>query len=58
MNKEQLKEALQNKALVKPNTTEERLSKEVESLCDGFSCGTYGLSRPAGDTGEDNDILV
>ena len=58
MDKNQLKEALEKKALVKPNTTEERLSKEVESLCDGFTCGTYGLSRPAGDTGEDNDILV
>lgn len=57
MNKQQLKEALEKKELVKPNTTEERLSKEVESLCDGFTCGTYGLSRPAGDTG-DNDILV
>ena len=57
MNKQQLKEALAKKELVKPNTTEERLSKEVESLCDGFSCNT-NLARAAGDTGEDNDILV
>ncbi len=57
MKKEQLKEALLKKELVKPNNTEERLSKEVESLCDGFTCNTYGLSRPAGDTQEENDIL-
>lgn len=57
MDKEQLKEALQRKELVKPNNTEDRLVKEVESLCDGFSCSTY-TGRPAGDTGEENDILL
>ncbi len=57
MDKQQLKEALQRKELVKPNNTEDRLAKEVESLCDGFSCSTY-TGRPAGDTGEENDILL
>ncbi|MEF9476374.1 hypothetical protein ACR1PO_07420 [Chryseobacterium sp. RRHN12] len=44
------------KELVKPNSIKDRVAKEVESLCDGFSCGTFSHS-PAGDTGDDTDIL-
>jgi hypothetical protein len=57
--KEQLKDALSKKELVKPNRTEERLSMEVESLCDGF-CGGGGINtaRGAGSVPtDDSDIL-
>jgi len=56
MKKHELKKILQAKQLVKPNKAEERLSKEVESLCDGFTC-TYNTARAAGDTEEETDIL-
>lgn len=56
MNKEQLKAELLKKELVKPNSTEERLAKEVESLCESFSCGT-NVARADGDVGSENDIL-
>jgi hypothetical protein len=42
--------------LVKPSSIEERVAKEVESLCDGFSCTTF-MGSPAGDTGDDVEIL-
>ena len=57
MNKQQLKDALEKRELVKPNSIEERVSKEVESLCESFAC-TGNTARAAGDTGEENDILV
>lgn len=44
------------KELIKPNSIKERAAKEVESLCDGFSCGSFANS-PAGDTGNDSEIL-
>jgi hypothetical protein len=53
--KDLLKEALQKKELVKPNKTEERLSQEVESLCD-FTC-TGNTARGDGGTGSNDDIL-
>lgn len=56
MNKEQLKEELLKKELVKPNSTEERLSMEVESLCESFDC-TGNLGRASGNAGNENDIL-
>lgn len=58
MDKQQLKEELAKKELIKPSKMEERLYREVEALCDGLDCGTYLLLRPAGDTGNQNDILV
>ena len=57
MNKEQLKQALEKKELVKPNSIEERVSKEVEALCESFGC-TANVGRASGDTGDENDILV
>lgn len=56
MSKEELKESLKNKELVRPNLSEARLSDEVESLCSGFSCGT-NTARAEGDVMEENDIL-
>lgn len=56
MNKEQLKAELLKKELVKPNSTEERLTMEVESLCETFDC-TGNLGRADGNVGNDNDIL-
>ncbi|MBB6499066.1 hypothetical protein [Pedobacter cryoconitis] len=56
MNKEQLKEELLKKELVKPNSTEQRLAMEVESLCESFDC-TGNLGRASGNTGHENDIL-
>ncbi|WP_213280518.1 hypothetical protein [Chryseobacterium indologenes] len=44
------------KELVKPNSIKERAAKEIESLCDGFSCGTF-MGSPSGDTGDDTEIL-
>ncbi|MEF9476375.1 hypothetical protein ACR1PO_07425 [Chryseobacterium sp. RRHN12] len=44
------------KELVKPNAIKDRVAKEVESLCDGFSCGSFA-SWPTGDTGTDTDVL-
>ena len=44
------------KELVKPSSIKDRVAKEVESLCDGFSCGSY-FGGPAGDTGNDSEIL-
>ena len=44
------------KELVKPSPIKDRVAKEVESLCDGFSCGSYsGIAN--GDTGDNSDIL-
>ncbi|MEF9476376.1 hypothetical protein ACR1PO_07430 [Chryseobacterium sp. RRHN12] len=45
------------KELVKPNSIKDRVAKEVESLCDGFSCATFLWQSPAGDTGTDSDVL-
>lgn len=56
MKKEQLKNSLQAKELVRPNLSETRLSEEVESLCSGFSCGT-NTARASGDVLEEDDIL-
>lgn len=56
MDKEQLKAQLLKKELVKPNATEIRLSTEVESLCETFSC-SYNLSRATGNVDQDSDIL-
>ena len=44
------------KELVKPSSIKDRVAKEVESLCDGFSCASYWGS-PSGDTGSDSEIL-
>lgn len=56
--KDQLKEALVKKELVKPNLTESRLSMEVESLCDGFCNGSNNFARGSGSTPtQDSDIL-
>ncbi|AMQ00387.1 hypothetical protein AY601_3521 [Pedobacter cryoconitis] len=56
MDKEQLKAELLRKELVKPNSTEERLAMEVESLCETFDC-TGNFGRADGNIGSDNDIL-
>ncbi|MFA6245548.1 MAG: hypothetical protein WC615_01320 [Mucilaginibacter sp.] len=56
MNKDSLKEDLLKRELVKPNSTEERLAQEVESLCETFDC-TGNLARANGDIGSENDIL-
>lgn len=56
MRKNELKASLEAKQLVKPNRAEERLSKEVESLCDGFTC-SGNTARASGDTEEETDIL-
>jgi hypothetical protein len=56
--KEQLKESLNKKELVKPNRTEERLAMEVESLCDGFCQGSINTARGSGSVPtDDTDIL-
>lgn len=55
--KSQLQEALQKKELVKPNTTEARISNEVESLCESFCNGSNNFARGNGDVAQDNDIL-
>jgi hypothetical protein len=44
------------KELVKPNPIVDRVAKEIESLCDGFSCGTF-MGSPGADTGDESDIL-
>ncbi|MGR3856203.1 MULTISPECIES: FlmA family RiPP peptide [Chryseobacterium] len=44
------------KELIKPNSIKERAAKEVESLCDGFTCGSF-FGSPNGDTGDDTEIL-
>jgi len=44
------------KELVKPSPIKDRVAKEVESLCDGFSCVSY-WGDPTGNTGDDTDIL-
>jgi hypothetical protein len=44
------------KELVKPSLIEDRVAKEVESLCDGFTCGSYS-GYPDGDSGDETDIL-
>ena len=44
------------KELVKPSPIKDRVAKEVESLCDGFTCGSFG-GWPDGNTGDDSDIL-
>lgn len=44
------------KELVKPSTVKDRLAKEVESLCDGFTCATFNWS-PQGGTGDESEIL-
>ena len=44
------------KELVKPSPIKDRVAKEVESLCDGFSCGSYG-GIADGDTGDNSEIL-
>ena len=57
--KDQLKESLIKRKLVKPSLTEERLAMEVESLCDTF-CGGGGVNfgRGAGSVpAQDSDIL-
>lgn len=56
MDKNQLKAELLKKELVKPNSTEERLANEIESLCESFSCDLNG-GRASGDVGSENDIL-
>ncbi|MEF9476377.1 hypothetical protein ACR1PO_07435 [Chryseobacterium sp. RRHN12] len=44
------------KELVKPNSIKDRAAKEVESLCDGFTCSTFNWT-PQGSTGDDTDVL-
>ena len=44
------------KELVKPSPIKDRVAKEIESLCDGFTCQTYN-GYPAGNSGDDTDIL-
>lgn len=44
------------KELIKPSSIKNKLAKEVESLCDGFSCGSFA-SWPQGDSGNDSEIL-
>ena len=44
------------KELVKPSSIKDRVAKEVESLCDGFTCGSYS-GYPSGNSGDDSDIL-
>lgn len=61
-NKEQLKDQLQaaltKKELVKPNTTEARISLEVESLCESFCNNSNNFARGNGGVPVDeNDIL-
>lgn len=45
------------KELIKPSSIKDKVAKEVESLCDGFSCGTFLWQTPTGDTGNDSEIL-
>jgi hypothetical protein len=47
---------IMKKELVKSSPIEDRVAKEVESLCDGFSCSTF-TGWPAGDAGGDSEIL-
>lgn len=57
MKKEQLKRDLLKKELVKPTSTEDRLVKEVETLC-GELRNCPRLRRQSGeDTGQEDDIL-
>ena len=57
MKKEQLKRELLKKELVKPASTEDRLVKEVETLC-GELRNCPRLRRQSGtDTGQEDDIL-
>lgn len=44
------------KELVKPSTIKDRAAKEVESLCDGFTCGSFS-GWPNGETENDSEIL-
>jgi len=44
------------KELIKPKSIKETAAKEVESLCDGFTCGSF-WGPPTGDTGDDTEIL-
>ena len=44
------------KELVKPSSIKDRVAKEVESLCDGFTCGSYS-GGAGGDTGDNPEIL-
>jgi hypothetical protein len=45
------------KELVKPSSIKDRVEKEVESLCDGFSCDSLTASPPPVDTGDVSEIL-
>jgi len=45
------------KELVKPSPIKERVMKEVESLCDGFTCSNFSFNPPTVDTGKDVEIL-
>lgn len=44
------------KELVKPSPIKDRVAKEVESLCDGFTCGSFS-GYPNGDSEDQSDIL-
>ena len=56
--KDQLKESLIKRELVKPSLTEERLAMEVESLCDVFCQGSVNFARGSGAVpAQDSDIL-
>ena len=44
------------KELVKPSPIKDRAAKEVESLCDGFTCGSFS-GIPSGDTKDNSEIL-
>lgn len=44
------------KELIKPNSIKNKIAKEVESLCDGFTCGSYS-SWPSTDTQSGSEIL-
>ena len=57
MNKEQLRSELLKKELIKPNSTEERLTREVESLCENYMSCSYFIERGGADVGSENDIL-
>jgi hypothetical protein len=57
MQKEQLKNELQAKELLKATVTEARLAKEVETLCTYTQSGGINTARPSGDVIEENDIL-
>jgi hypothetical protein len=47
---------IKQRELVKPNHSSAREIQDVESLCEGFTCGEF-YGNPDGDINQDTDIL-